>query len=197
MPYVSYSMKTMAAASPMNRPSKTSSRDGFTLIELLVVIAIIALLAGLLLPVLGRARAAAETTVCTGNLRQIAVALSLYVGDQQTYPKASFDYDPDVSDAGAVGPGWDALLTPYLGNNPFRGPRPVPIRGSGGVHPASGCARHLRGGRAVHGGVASRTDTTAAEFQDPWLRIRLEAMEKAVRRETHSSDSAARWCSAR
>jgi prepilin-type N-terminal cleavage/methylation domain-containing protein len=62
-------------------------RRGFTLIELLVVIAIIAILAALLLPALARAKRSAQRISCLSNLKQWALADTMYVDDSnQMYP---------------------------------------------------------------------------------------------------------------
>jgi len=66
------------------KPSfKQSRTKGFTLIELLVVIAIIAILAALLLPALGRAKDKAKGINCISNLKQFALTMNLYLGDNE------------------------------------------------------------------------------------------------------------------
>ncbi len=85
-----------------SRPSFTTTTAcaprtaGFTLIELLVVISIIALLIGILLPALGAARGTARAAVCKSNMRQGAIAMNIYVTDNNNFFPASYVY-PDES----------------------------------------------------------------------------------------------------
>ncbi len=83
----------------MKPRGNSAAGRAFTLIELLVVIAIIALLIGILLPTIGRARDTARGVICQTNIRQVATAALLYAGDYRgnfpTNVGGQFVIDPE------------------------------------------------------------------------------------------------------
>jgi len=94
------------------RPQK-NEKSGFTLIELLVVIAIIAILAAILFPVFARARENARRTSCLSNLKQMGLAVMMYVQDyDETYPRNQQTKDGDATHYNY----WQNLIQPYTKN---------------------------------------------------------------------------------
>lgn len=171
--------------------SSTRRRNGFTLIELLVVIAIVAILAAILFPVFSQAREKARGMSCMSNVRNVGIALSLYVQDyDETFPMNAY-CDPKANKIPNPWMYWTDVIDPYVkqGNKDVALGQPI---NSGGIYRCpSNSAEYQNGHYGLHmdlfpggnnlcyGGSPEPVEVyTLADVENPTEKIAV--MEKGI-----------------
>jgi prepilin-type N-terminal cleavage/methylation domain-containing protein/prepilin-type processing-associated H-X9-DG protein len=141
-------------------------RRGFTLTELLVVVGLIAVLISLLLPVLGRVRAAANAAACMSNLRQMHTAWTMYLTEHRGRLPVHVQYNPPVTPPSQLEVSWRSYWLGVLDSYRVRGgallcaAAPEPIAYSQTGAKGAGNVNYAWTGRHMSAGVARLNTTT-------------------------------------
>jgi prepilin-type N-terminal cleavage/methylation domain-containing protein/prepilin-type processing-associated H-X9-DG protein len=171
IPVLAMNTHVLIGFSPKVRGTGRAHAGGFTLIELLVVIAIIAILAALLLPVLGKAKESAKAIACRNNLKQWGLATQLYATDNGDFlPKNG------SSSGNSVAQGWYVDLPKQLGLPIYA---EMPWRTNAAIEPGnsvwicSGNQRRSNGNNLFHYCLNENVNGTGSSNQVRMTSIRL------------------------